>query len=78
MVGSLFQVLSSVLTTIDRSMGDADGPIIAEKVYGALFAGDSEHLDPDAVPYALASAVKELRERGYHASRWAPYVHVGI
>lgn len=59
-------------------MGDADGPIIAKKVYGELFAGDSAYLDPDIVPYALDAAVQELREKGLHPSRWASFVHVGI
>ena len=73
-------MLETLLTEIEtgRSMGDADGPIIAKKLYGELFAGDSEYLDPEAVPYALDSAVQELRAKGLHLSRWAPFIHVGI
>lgn len=59
-------------------MGDTDGPTIAEAIYKELFSGDSEWLDPTAVPYALDMAVDKLRRRGVHPSRWAPFVHVGI
>lgn len=59
-------------------MGDTDGPILAETIYEALFAGDAEYLDPTSVPYALGEAVEQLRQRKVHPSRWAPFVHVGI
>ena len=59
-------------------MGDVDGPVIAKKVYETIIQDDSEHLDPTAIPYALDAAVQELRERGLHPSRWAPYIHFGM
>lgn len=59
-------------------MGDVDGPIVAKRIYEELFAGDEEYLIPDRIPYALDAAVADLRKRGLHASRWAPYVHFGI
>lgn len=59
-------------------MGDVDGPVIAKKVYEEIFAGDSEYLDPDSIPYALDAATRELRAKGLHFSRWAPYVHIGM
>lgn len=61
-----------------RSMNDADGPIVANTIYEALYEGESEFLDPDVVPYALDEAVGKLRRMGLHRSRWAPYVHIGI
>ena len=61
-------------------MGDVDGPVVAETVYKELYQGgaDSEVLDPDAIPYALDLAVRKLRAKGLAASRWAPYVHIGV
>lgn len=59
-------------------MGDIDGPIVARRVYEELFRNNSEHLDPDVIPYALDDAVSELRQQGLHVSRWAPYVHIGV
>ena len=60
------------------SMGDIDGPVVAKKLYEALYAGESEYLDPEVIPYALDAAVDKLRRRKLHPSRWAPYVHFGI
>ena len=57
-------------------MKDEDGPFIARKVYQELMK--SEHLDPDAIPYALDLAVQSLRKRGAPPQRWAPYIHMGI
>lgn len=59
-------------------MNDADGPVVAEAIYRALYEGDSEFLDPEVIPYALDGAVSTLRARGLPPSRWAPYVHMGI
>lgn len=59
-------------------MGDVDGPIVAKRVYQELFANNAEYLDPDSIPYALDAAVLDLKQRGLHPSRWAPYVHFGI
>lgn len=61
-----------------RSMGDVDGPVVAGRVYEALFRGKSELLDPDAVPYALDEVTQAMRSHGLHATRWATYVHMGI
>lgn len=59
-------------------MEDAHGPLVAEKVYSALFKGHCEYLDPDVIPRALDEAVGELRSRKLHPSLWATYVHMGI
>lgn len=59
-------------------MGDIDGPVVARRVYEELFAREGEYLDPDSIPYALDDAIKELRDRGIHPSRWATYVHLGM
>lgn len=59
-------------------MGDADGPVVAKKVYETIFEGRSEILDPSVIPYALDAAVQQLREMGLHPSRWAPYIHFGM
>jgi CHAT domain-containing protein len=73
----LFTGFSSVIGTM-WSMGDVDGPIVAECVYRDLFAGDGQHLDMDVLPYALDAAVRQLREQGVEPSRWAPYIHLGL
>lgn len=73
----LFAGFKSVIGTM-WSMSDVDGPVVARRVYAQLFAGDSEFLDPDAIPYALDAAVGQLRAKGLHPSRWAPYVHLGM
>ena len=59
-------------------MEDTDGPMIAKAVYEELFAGNSEYLDPNTVPYALDAAVQRLRLTAPAPSRWAPYVHIGM
>ena len=59
-------------------MADAHAPLVAEKVYAALFKGDGEYLDADVIPRALDEAVRELRSRQLHPSLWATYVHMGI
>jgi hypothetical protein len=56
-------------------MNDIDGPFMAERVYRRIFGGGQ--LDLLAVPYALDDAVRELRQSGVAASRWATYVHIG-
>lgn len=59
-------------------MGDPDGPIVAKKVYEDLFRDNGALLDPDAIPYALDEVMHDLRRQGLHASRWAPFVHLGV
>jgi hypothetical protein len=59
-------------------MNDVDGPVVAQYVYAELFRGNSEYLDLESVPFALDAAVTELRARGLHPSRWAPYIHIGV
>jgi hypothetical protein len=60
-----------------RSMDDADGPLVARHVYKALFDGTGM-FDPDAIPYALDAATRELRQSGARSTRWATYIHMGI
>jgi hypothetical protein len=56
-------------------MNDIDGPFVAERVYKRVFRDGV--LSLDLVPYALDSAIAELRQRGVDASRWATFVHIG-
>ena len=58
-------------------MDDVDGPSVAEMVYKDIFLEDGL-MDYDAVPRALDKAVRDLRDRGAHPSRWATYVHIGM
>lgn len=61
---------------MSRTMGDDDGPLVARMVYSALFKDQT--LDPDAIPYALDDAVRQLRlERKLPVDRWATYIHIG-
>jgi CHAT domain-containing protein len=73
----LYAGFKSVVGTM-WSMGDVDGPIVAQTVYEELFAGDASMLDFDIVPYALDAAVRTLRSQGLEPSRWAPYIHLGM
>jgi CHAT domain-containing protein len=73
----LFAGFSSVIGTM-WSMGDMDGPVVAGSIYRELFAGNSEELDMDVLPYALDAAVRHLRDQGVEPSRWAPYIHLGL
>jgi CHAT domain-containing protein len=73
----LYAGFKSVVGTM-WSMGDVDGPIVAETVYRELFGGEGEVLDFDVVPYALDSAVQKLRSYDLEPSRWAPYIHIGM
>jgi hypothetical protein len=57
-------------------MNDVDGPFMAEKIYSRIFKDGV--LNMGLVPYALDDAVRELRESGAPASRWATYVHFGV
>ena len=67
-----------LISSIYRSMNDADGPVVAKTIYKALYEGDAEYFDPEVIPYALDEAVSKLRRRRLHPTRWAPYVHIGI
>jgi hypothetical protein len=57
-------------------MNDLDGPFMAQRIYSRIFKDGK--LDLGAVPYALDDAVRQLRESGVEASRWATYVHFGV
>lgn len=59
-------------------MGDVDGPKVARHVYEELYQKNAIVVDPDGIPYALDAAVSELRAKGLHPSRWAPFVHMGM
>ncbi|TFK37142.1 CHAT domain-containing protein [Crucibulum laeve] len=58
------------------SIKDADGPIIADDVYGCLFSG--KRPDHTQAAHALHEAVKKLRDDGASFDRWVPFIHVGI
>jgi hypothetical protein len=59
-------------------MRDIDGPLVMTAIYEQLFNGESEYLHPDDIAYALDDAVQELRRRGAHPTRWAPFIHLGL
>jgi hypothetical protein len=59
-----------------RAMDDIDGPFMAERIYRRIFIHGV--LNMAAVPYAVDEAIRELRDSGVSASRWATYVHFGI
>jgi hypothetical protein len=65
----------AVLIVCTRSMGDEDGPTVAQKVYATLFFQES--VSAEDVPYALDAAVEELRSAGLPPSRWATFIHLG-
>jgi CHAT domain-containing protein len=73
----LYAGFKSVVGTM-WSMGDVDGPVVSETVYRELFAGNSDTIDFNIIPYALDSAVRRLRVQGIEPSRWAPYIHIGV
>lgn len=78
-VVSLYNLLIYVFAeALVRSMNDVDGPAVATVIYEALFRSNGALLDIDVVPYALDRAVRTLKSQGLSASRWAPYVHVGV
>jgi hypothetical protein len=56
-------------------MTDADGPMVADSFYEALFKENM--FDLNAVPYALDDAVQRLREQKVAAKRWSVFVHMG-
>ena len=64
-----------LMASLNREMGDADGPFVAAIVYEEIMR--DETLDPDSIPYALDSAIRKLRQRRLPPHRWAPYIHVG-
>jgi hypothetical protein len=57
-------------------MNDLDGPFMAKCIYSQIFKNGV--LDLKAVPYAVNEAVRQLRESGVPANRWATYVHFGV
>jgi CHAT domain-containing protein len=59
------------------SMCDKDGPVVAEAVYGHLFAGDKRPQTSNAAK-ALQLAVQNLCEAGVPYERWVPFIHIGI
>jgi hypothetical protein len=48
----LYGGFKSVIGTME-SLGDTDGPELAEMVYEEVFAGEQDQLDFDVIPYAL-------------------------
>lgn len=56
-------------------MKDLDGPYVAKAVYTELVKDG--HIDLDAIPYALDTAVQKLRGEGVGPHRWAQYIHMG-
>jgi hypothetical protein len=56
-------------------MSDIDGPWVAQRVYESILSKETFELED--IPYALDDAVRELRERGASAYRWATFMHMG-
>jgi hypothetical protein len=57
-------------------MDDLDGPFMAKRIYAQIFQEGSLNLN--VVPRAVDDAVRQLRDSGVPASRWATYVHFGL
>jgi CHAT domain-containing protein len=73
----LYAGFKSVIATM-WSMGDVDGPVVAETVYTELLkSAKNGVIDLEVVPYALDLAVRKLRTSGLPPSRWATYIHMG-
>jgi hypothetical protein len=60
---------------LNRTMGDEDGPSMAQSFYEALL--ENELIQLEDIPYALDVAVQKLRAAGVPANRWATYIHLG-
>lgn len=58
------------------SIGDNDGPPVAEDVYKHLFCDSPP--DPKQAAYALHIAVQNLRRSGKSLLSWVPFIHIGI
>jgi hypothetical protein len=56
-------------------MYDRDGPMVAQWFYKALL--ENEMIDLDDIPYALDTAVQNLRQTGVPPARWATFMHLG-
>lgn len=55
---------------------DSDGPFIARDFYTELF---KDHpFDSSRAAYALHHATTELRKLDVSASRWVPFIHIGV
>jgi hypothetical protein len=57
-------------------MDDIDGPFMAERIYKRIFQDGTFNMS--TVADAVDDAVRELRESGVPASRWATYIHFGV
>ncbi|KAG9099567.1 hypothetical protein FS749_000935 [Ceratobasidium sp. UAMH 11750] len=75
--GMLMAGYSSVIATM-WSIGDADAPVVADKVYAKLMEGGVADIKRAA--RALHMAVAELRDKvgEKEYERWVPYIHIGI
>lgn len=75
--GMLMAGYGSVVATM-WSIADADGPVIAEKLYAYLM--NEANGDSTKTAYALHHAVSHLRERvgEKNFARWVPFIHLGI
>ncbi|KAF9455993.1 CHAT domain-containing protein, partial [Collybia nuda] len=59
------------------SMGDSDGPEVAEIVYKTIL-GESNTPDVNMAAEGLHVAVQKLRKAGVPRYRWMPFVHFGV
>jgi CHAT domain-containing protein len=73
----LYAGFHSVIGTM-WTMGDIDGVQVSLEVYNAMLAGDGDKVDLNVVPYALDTAIRNLREGGVSSDRWATYMHFGV
>ena len=59
-------------------MEDSIGQQLAEVLYGHLLQCPGDYLDPDIIAFALDEATQKLCESHVPASKWAPFVHIGL
>ncbi|KAJ6575764.1 CHAT domain-containing protein [Mycena vulgaris] len=60
------------------AMRDADGPVVAETVYGHLFGKGGGIPQVIDVARALQLAVRKMRDAGIPYERWVPFIHMGV
>jgi hypothetical protein len=79
-IGTMWLVCKSTIAELaankeNRTMGDNDGPLVAQAVYSQLMRSDV--VDFEVIPYALDDAVQALRAQNVAPNRWATFVHIG-
>jgi CHAT domain-containing protein len=79
-IGTMWFVFNSNVAQLatnkgNRTMGDNDGPLVAQTVYSQLMK--SGLLDIEVIPYALDDAVQAIQAQNVAPNRWATFIHIG-